>query len=125
MMYEIKEISIKDVYRLFPNFDKRFKLRDNYIIYCLFIESKPVSCLSFAFEGTNFAKIHACYTPKELRKRGYFKILLSNVLSIQTKRTIKADCLPDSFGIFSECGFEFLEKKYCNGYTLYKTILKR
>ncbi len=125
MMNEIKVVSIDELHQLFPKFDKRFKLKDNYIIYVLFIDRTPVSCLSFAFEGTNFAKIHACYTPIELRKRGYFKTLLEYVVDIQNDRSIKADCLPASFGVFSELGFEFIEKRHCKGYTLYKTILRR
>ena len=118
----IEKCDPKCIYKLFPKFDRRFRIKGNYMLYVLFDENKPVSCLCIALEGKKYAKIHASYTPSELRKRGYFKMLLKSVVVLYKDKTIKADCLPASFGVFSECGFEFLEKKYCKNYTLYKTI---
>lgn len=125
-MFEVKRLdSVKAVYETFPFFDKRFKLKEKYKLYTLYEDNNPRSFLAFCDETKRFAKIHACYTPRELRKHGYFSILLQSVLSMEPDKTIKADCLPDSFGAFQRAGFVFVEKKYCNGYTLYKTVLKR
>lgn len=116
----IEKITVQDAHLLFPDYDKRFILKEHYDIYALIEKNIPVSCLCVALEGRLYAKIHAAYTPKEYRKHGYFKKLLSNILTMYPDKIFKADCLPSSFGIFIDCGFVFLRKKHCKGYTLYK-----
>ena len=117
----IIECSVQQVHELFPDFDKCFKLNDNYKPYVLFADGIPVSCLCVALEGKKYAKIHACFTPVRYRRNGYLKELLIGVLSLYNDKTVKADCLPASIGVFLSCGFQYSSKRYCNGYTLYHT----
>lgn len=121
----IIECSIQQVHELFPDFDKRFKLKDNYKPYVLFIDGVPVSSLCIALEGKQYAKVHACFTPVRYRRNGYLKKLLVSVLPLYNDKTIKADCFPASFGVFTSCGFKFIGKRYCKDCTLYHTILQR
>ena len=118
----ITECSTKQIYDLFPDFDKRFKLKSNYVPYVLFKDNVPVSCLCVALEGKRYAKIHACFTPVQYRRKGFLKELLQGVLLLYNDKTIKADCFPSSVGVFLSCGFKFTGKRYCKNITLYHTV---
>ena len=117
----IKVYNPECVYSIFPDFDKRFKLKPCHLLYVLYVDDIPVSCLAIAKEGKKYIKIHGAFTPVRFRKKGFFTALLEEICLTYSGYCIKADCLCDSIGVFLKCGFQFIRKKYCNNYTLYQT----
>lgn len=118
----IKTYNPEFVYNIFSDFDKRFRLKPDHLLYVLYVDDIPVSCLTVAKEGKKYIKIHGAFTPVRFRRKGFLTALLKEICVMYSGYYIKADCLYDSIGVFLRCGFQFKRKKYCKNYTLYQTI---
>ena len=118
----IKVYNPEYIYSIFPDFDRRFKLKSYHLLYVLYMNDVPVSCLTVAKEGKKYIKIHGAFTPIRFRRKGFLTVLLKEICLIYSGYYIKADCLCESIGVFLKCGFRFVQKKYCRNYTLYQTV---
>lgn len=83
-------------------------VKPEYEYYALFDEENAYLCSIVAIsvnEKSKVVKFHANFTPEPLRGKGYFSILLSNIISLLDGYRLVADCTEYSKGIYEKMGF--------------------
>lgn len=121
MSSRIKQIT----YDLAVNFTKgepHLTHKKKFVYHGLYVDDVLVSIMAYDI-GRNSTKLHAFYTPKEFRGRGYFSYLLGLIIkkleSSTDTKTLISDCLEDSKDIIERFGFELLREKQYKRFKVY------
>lgn len=114
---EIKSETAKE----FCKGERDLIILDKYQYFGLFRGDVLVSSIGVHITDKK-AKIHAFYTPPDLRGNGYFTLLLQGVIDMMKNTSVKtvfADALEPSKNILSSLGFELIREKQFKRFKIY------